>query len=185
MSLALAGARGQTHSQSGECLPGRIFPVLGIALEHAQAAEFTALHRAGRYDDGVLTLETTSPDRLVLRLPLDPTKLSMLRKRLENFLVGHGVSEIDLFDLTVAVSEAVANAIEHPVAPLDPVVTVEATIVDRTVVVTVRDTGQWREPSTGGLRGRGLNLISALTDVAVDQTASGTLVTLRRRLSPC
>jgi anti-sigma regulatory factor (Ser/Thr protein kinase) len=130
----------------------------------------------------VLALEAAELNRFALRLPADPTRLSVLRKRLEAFLVAHAVGETDLFDLTVAVSEAAANAIEHPVDPVDPTITVEVTIEDRTVVATVRDTGRWRESTGTGFRGRGLSLIRALGELSVRRTEQGTDVTLRRRL---
>ncbi|MEU7619319.1 SpoIIE family protein phosphatase [Micromonospora rifamycinica] len=137
-----------------------------------------------RHDDvAVLALEAAEPNRFALRLPADPTRLSVLRKRLEDFLVAHGVAENDLFDLTVAVSEAAANAIEHPVAPVQPTIAVEVSIVDRTVVATVRDTGRWRESTGAGFRGRGLALIEALGELTVRRTGEGTEVSLRRRLT--
>ena len=95
----------------------------------------------------------------------------MLRKRLEDFLVAHEVGETDLFDLTVAVSEAAANAIEHPVDPRRAGDQVEVSIEDRRVVATVRDTGQWRESTGAGFRGRGLSLIGALGELTVRRTA--------------
>ena len=62
--------------------------------------------------------------------------------------------ENDIFDLTVAVSEAAANAIEHPVEPAEPVITVEVSLDDDAVVATVRDTGQLaagdRGPASAG-----------------------------------
>ncbi|MBO4206275.1 SpoIIE family protein phosphatase [Micromonospora echinofusca] len=138
--------------------------------------------RLRRDDVAVLALEAAALNRFALRLPTDPTKLSVLRKRLEDFLIAHDVSENDLFDLTVAVSEAAANAIEHPLEPTEPHIDVEVMIADRTVTATVRDSGQWREPGGAGFRGRGLALIGALSEVAVTRTGSGTEVTLRRRL---
>ncbi|WP_406107731.1 SpoIIE family protein phosphatase [Micromonospora globbae] len=138
--------------------------------------------RPRRDDVAVLALEATEPHRFALRLPADPTRLSVLRKRLEDFLVAHGVGETDLFDLTVAISEAAANAIEHPVAPAEPTIGVEVAIEDGTVVATIRDSGRWREPTGSGFRGRGLSLIRALGDLTVDRTPDGTQVTLRRRL---
>ncbi|MGS2614658.1 SpoIIE family protein phosphatase [Micromonospora sp. LZ34] len=138
--------------------------------------------RPRRDDVAVLALEATDLNRFALRLPADPTRLSVLRKRLEDFLVAHRVGETDLFDLTVAVSEAAANAIEHPVDPTDPTISVEVTIEDRTVVATVRDSGRWREPTGSGFRGRGLSLIRALGELTVSRTAGGTELTLRRRL---
>ncbi|MGW3807163.1 SpoIIE family protein phosphatase [Micromonospora sp. NPDC005113] len=138
--------------------------------------------RPRRDDVAVLALEAAELNRFVLRLPADPTRLSVLRKRLEDFLVAHGVGETDLFDLTVAVSEAAANAIEHPVHPAEPMITVEVAIEDGTVTATVRDSGQWRESTGSGFRGRGLTLIKALGDLSVRRTAEGTEVTLRRQL---
>ncbi|SCL48991.1 SpoIIE family protein phosphatase [Micromonospora peucetia] len=136
-----------------------------------------------RDDVAVLALEAAELNRFTLRLPADPTRLSVLRKRLEGFLVAHRVTETDLFDLTVAVSEAAANAIEHPVEPVEPTISVEVTVCDRTVVATVRDSGRWRESSGSGFRGRGLALIEALGELSVTRTAEGTEVTLRRRLA--
>ncbi|MFI7487608.1 SpoIIE family protein phosphatase [Micromonospora echinaurantiaca] len=138
--------------------------------------------RPRRDDVAVLALEATELNRFALRLPADPTRLSVLRKRLEDFLVAHRVGETDLFDLTVAVSEAAANAIEHPVDPAEAMIGVEVTIEDRTVVATIRDSGRWREPTGAGFRGRGLSLIRALGELTVDRTPDGTELTLRRRL---
>ncbi|WP_328424625.1 SpoIIE family protein phosphatase [Micromonospora sp. NBC_00389] len=135
-----------------------------------------------RDDVAVLALEAAELNRFALRLPADPTRLSVLRKRLEDFLVAHGVGETDLFDVTVAVSEAAANAIEHPVHPAEPVISVEVAIENRTVTVTVRDSGRWRESAGSGFRGRGLTLIKALGELTVRRTDEGTEVTLRRQL---
>ncbi|MEV1289979.1 SpoIIE family protein phosphatase [Micromonospora sp. NPDC049679] len=141
------------------------------------------VRRQRRRDDvAVLALEAAHLDRFALRLPADPTKLTVLRRRLEDFLVAHNVTESALFDLTVAISEAAANAIEHPMTPIEPVVFVEVAIEDRTVVARVRDTGQWRAATEGGFRGRGLALIGALAELTVSRTADGTEVTLRRPL---
>ncbi|MFE9653597.1 SpoIIE family protein phosphatase [Micromonospora sp. NPDC006431] len=137
-----------------------------------------------RHDDvAVLALEATELNRFVLRLPAEPTRLSVLRKRLEDFLVAHHVGETDLFDLTVAISEAAANAIEHPVSPTEPVIGVEVMIEDRTVTATVRDSGRWRESTGSSFRGRGLALIQALGELTVTRSGAGTEVTLRRRLA--
>ncbi|MEV7987044.1 SpoIIE family protein phosphatase [Micromonospora sp. NPDC085948] len=138
--------------------------------------------RPRRDDVAVLALEAAELNRFALRLPADPTRLSVLRKRLEDFLVAHAVDETDVFDLTVAVSEAAANAIEHPVHPAEAVISVEVAIEDRTVTATVRDSGQWRESTGSGFRGRGLALIRALGELSVRRTDEGTEVTLRREL---
>jgi DNA-binding response OmpR family regulator/anti-sigma regulatory factor (Ser/Thr protein kinase) len=162
-----------------------------LAAEVAQPAEHVddlldallgrVAGQARRDDIALLALEATEPREFVLQLPADPTRLSVLRKRLEDFLTAHGVSDNDVFDITVAVSEAAANAIEHPIAPAEPIITIEASLDDEAVTVTVRDTGSWRPASpSAGFRGRGLALIGALSDLSVARTEAGTAVTLRR-----
>ncbi|WP_328478659.1 SpoIIE family protein phosphatase [Actinoplanes sp. NBC_00393] len=139
--------------------------------------------RATRRDDiALIALEVTEPREFLLRLPAEPGRLTVLRRRLEDFLAAYGVAEEDAFDLVVAVSEAAANAIEHPVDPAQPVITVEASISDEAVLVTVRDTGHWRPATEAGFRGRGLALIGALTELSVHRSPEGTAVTLRRPL---
>ena len=145
----------------------------------AKAAEQTR-----RDDIALLALQATEPREFVLRLPADPARLSVLRRRLEDFLTAHAVPDNDIFDLTVAVSEAAANAIEHPVEPAEPVITIEVSLDDDAVLATVRDTGNWRPAGAAGFRGRGLALIGALSELSVARTESGTAVTLRRPLSP-
>jgi anti-sigma regulatory factor (Ser/Thr protein kinase) len=143
-----------------------------------------AARRTRRDDIALIAVQATEPREFVLRMPADATRLSVLRRRLEDFLTGHGVPEADVFDLTVAVSEAAANAIEHPIDPADELITVEASIEADAVLVTVRDTGTWRPAAEGGFRGRGLALIGALTELAVSRGPGGTAVTLRREISP-
>jgi signal transduction histidine kinase/DNA-binding NarL/FixJ family response regulator/anti-sigma regulatory factor (Ser/Thr protein kinase) len=143
----------------------------------------TAARRTRRDDIAVLALEASEPSEFLLRLPAEPTRLSLLRRRLEDFLTGHGVSETDIFDLTVAVSEAAANAIEHPIDPAEPMITVQASMREEAVLVTVRDTGGWRPAAATSLRGRGLALIGALTELTVARGDHGTAVTLRRPLT--
>ncbi|MFF5293359.1 SpoIIE family protein phosphatase [Paractinoplanes globisporus] len=143
-----------------------------------------AAGRTRRDDIALIAVQATEPREFVLRMPADATRLSVLRRRLDDFLTGHGVPEADVFDLTVAVSEAAANAIEHPIDPVEELITVEASIEDDAVLVTVRDTGTWRPAADGGFRGRGLALIGALTDLAVSRGPGGTTVTLRREINP-
>ena len=142
-----------------------------------------AARRPRRDDVALLALQSTEPREFVLRVPAEPTRLSVLRRRLEDFLVSNGVPETDVFDLTVAVSEAAANAIEHPVDPAEATITVEASVDDEAVVVRVRDTGRWRPSESAGFRGRGLALIGALAELSVVRGDEGTVVTLRRPLS--
>ncbi|MEU4426210.1 SpoIIE family protein phosphatase [Actinoplanes sp. NPDC024001] len=155
--------------------------------EHVDDLLETLLAKASRFarrdDIALVALEVTEPREFLLRLPAEPGRLTVLRRRLEDFLAAHGVAEADAFDLVVAVSEAAANAIEHPLEPAEPVITVEASLSDDAVVVTVRDTGGWRPATDAGFRGRGLALIGALTELSVHRSPEGTAVTLRRPLT--
>jgi anti-sigma regulatory factor (Ser/Thr protein kinase) len=129
------------------------------------------------------TVEVTQLGRFTMILPADPTRLTVLRQRLEKFLSAHRVSDIDIFDLIIAVSEATANAIEHPLNRRTDVVEVEVSIDHGAAVATVRDSGQWRPATAGGNRGRGLALIGELAELSVRRTPDGTAVTFRRRLT--
>jgi anti-sigma regulatory factor (Ser/Thr protein kinase)/DNA-binding transcriptional ArsR family regulator len=144
----------------------------------------TVAEQPRRDDIALLALQAIEPRELVLRLPADPTKLSVLRRRLEDFLTANRVPENDVFDLTVAVSEAAANAIEHPIDPAEPTITIEVTFEEDAVLATVHDTGTWRPAGGAGFRGRGLAMIGALSELSVARSAHGTAVTLRRPLTP-
>ncbi|WP_430783881.1 SpoIIE family protein phosphatase [Actinoplanes sp. G11-F43] len=142
-----------------------------------------ATRRGARRDDvALVAMEVTEPREFVLRLPADAGRLIVLRRRLEDFLAAHRVSDDDAFDLVMAVSEAAANAIEHPVDPAEPVITVTASFQPEAVLVAIRDTGSWRPATDAGFRGRGLALIGALTELSVHRSAEGTEVVLRRPL---
>ncbi|SDT77806.1 Anti-sigma regulatory factor (Ser/Thr protein kinase) [Actinoplanes derwentensis] len=130
-----------------------------------------------------VALEVTEPREFELRLPSEAGRLIVLRRRLEDFLSAHQVPDDDAFDLVMAVSEAAANAVEHPVDPAEPWITVTASFQPEAVLVTVRDTGGWRPSGDAGFRGRGLALIGALTELSVHRSAEGTEVVLRRPLS--
>ncbi|MBL7253592.1 SpoIIE family protein phosphatase [Actinoplanes sp. LDG1-01] len=143
-----------------------------------------AAKRTRRDDIALLALEATEPREFVLRLPAEPAQLSVVRRRLDEFLTAHAVPEADAFDLSVAVSEAAANAIEHPIEPAEPFITVEASVAEGAVTIVVRDSGSWRPSESGGFRGRGLALIGALSELSVLRSPEGTSVTLRRPFSP-
>jgi anti-sigma regulatory factor (Ser/Thr protein kinase) len=84
----------------------------------------------------------------------------------------------------LAVGEAVTNAIEHGSrSESRRTVSVEASLREETVTITVSDTGQWIGDSSASLRsrrGRGLSLMSGLADhVDTLRTPAGTRVTLQ------
>ncbi|WP_127554089.1 SpoIIE family protein phosphatase [Actinoplanes sp. OR16] len=156
--------------------------------EHVEDLLDALLAKASRHerrdDIAMIALQVTEPSEFELRLPAEPERLTILRRRLEDFLAAHEVPENDSFDLVMAVSEAAANAIEHPLDPAEQAIVVEASHTGDAVVVTVRDSGRWRPATDAGFRGRGLALIGALTELSVHRTPDGTAVTLRRPLHP-
>jgi len=91
-------------------------------------------------------------------------------------------------DLTVAVSEALINAVEHAftarTAPGS--LGLHATVADDHVLITITDNGTWRfAHDSFGHRGRGLALIHQLTTHAhIELDSRGTTVRLRHQLPP-
>jgi GAF domain-containing protein/anti-sigma regulatory factor (Ser/Thr protein kinase) len=102
-------------------------------------------------------------DRLSTTWPVSLDSLAGVRNLLRRWLRTHGATEEEAYDITVACQEACANAIEHAYGPGRGEYTLDAEIAHDRVVVTVRDTGRWREPR-GEHRGRGLALMRALMD---------------------
>lgn len=126
------------------------------------------------------------PQRLVLRLvPLAPC-VGFARRELGLWLARNGVERALASDISVACSEACANAVEHPVSPARHLFEVWGDAGADTVAIGVRDYGDWAvRPPDDGERGRGLPLIRALMDrVEVEREGAGTSVTMWKRRSP-
>ncbi len=119
---------------------------------------------------------------LTLRLPVYAQALAALRAQVRDCLRSADVGENDVQELLVALGEAVANAIAHPIAPTQPFIEVELRASADEVVATVRDFGQWNGKGDDNNRGWGMALMEALTDVEIDDHGNGTVVTLRRSL---
>jgi len=172
---------------------------LAAALSHARTAERACqvavaemVPPDGLADDvAIVAMQSTRiPEELRLDLPADPGVLSGTRRLLRRWLRERGAEEPVLSELALATNEACANAIEHAYAPGPASFRLHARLEDQsgsgspTVVITVGDTGQWREPR-GENRGRGLTIIeTAVDDFEVNTSSDGTEVTMRRRLRP-
>ena len=139
----------------------------------------------GPSDDDVAVLVADLeplPERLTTRWPADADALGGLRHLLRRWLTGHGASPDETYDITVAVQEAAANAVEHAYAPGTAAFAVDAEHRDGAIVVVVSDHGRWRE-ARGKNRGRGLPLMEGLMEsVEVRRAEGGTSVELRRTL---
>jgi anti-sigma regulatory factor (Ser/Thr protein kinase) len=118
------------------------------------------------------------------RLQARPSSAILLRRKLQDWLDSRGVSEHERFDIVLAVSEAFANAVEHPQLPAAGVVDVEAGIDGDELELTIRDYGAWRNERERTEGGFGFPIMwTVMEDVAVDSQSEGSTITLRRRLS--
>jgi PAS domain S-box-containing protein len=136
-------------------------------------------------DIAVLTVRTEplSPERLHLDLPANPKALGTLRRTVSRWLEPLGASDVESNDIQVSCHEACSNAMEHGYRFREATVDVNAEFDGSEVVVTVADSGGWREQRDDD-RGRGLDLIRALMDsVEVEPGPEGTTVRMRKRLA--
>jgi serine phosphatase RsbU (regulator of sigma subunit)/anti-sigma regulatory factor (Ser/Thr protein kinase) len=136
-------------------------------------------------DVALLAIETLPLGKtLELTLPARPHVLAGLRRTLARWLQAAGADENELFDLTLSVSEAATNAIEHAYGARDDTFTVTGERDGRQITATVRDGGRWRTARAPG-GGRGLEIMRALVDsVDVNSDDDGTIVTMTKRLGP-
>ena len=124
-------------------------------------------------------------DTFSLRLARLPQVVGLVRHELRRWLDEHGVASTDQVDITLACSEACANAVEHPGRPARQAFEVEAWREDGELLLSVRDFGAWTDPTSGGTRGRGLRMIKSLMDdVEITSGEDGTKISMRRTLGP-
>ena len=128
---------------------------------------------------------TELPDRFRSAWPADASALRVLRQLLRRWLGKWGASSDETYDITVAVQEAAANAVEHAYAPGSAAFEVDARHEDGVITVVVQDHGRWRAARGGEQRGRGLPIMHSLMDaVEVQHGDDGTTVQLKRTLRP-
>ncbi|HEV2357706.1 MAG TPA: SpoIIE family protein phosphatase [bacterium] len=156
-------------------IDGLVDRVLTAALEGRTAEDDVALV--------ALRLAPLTPDRLQIRLPAVPASLAQMRQTLRRWLEAAEVKLEDAYDVTTAINEACANAIEHAYGPTDGTFECELSFAGDVLTAAVRDGGQWR-PARGQYRGHGLKLMEALMgDVEVGSGPGGTVVQMRRRIA--
>ena len=140
----------------------------------------------GPSDDDIAVLVAdllVLPERLSTRWPADAEALGGLRHLLRRWLAGHGATPNETYDITCAVQEAAANAVEHAYAPGAAAFSVDAEHHDGTITVVITDHGSWRE-ARGRNRGRGMPLMEGLMEsVSVRRAPGGTSVELKRTLA--
>ena len=126
-----------------------------------------------------------TPERFSFRAARLRSSLALVRRRLRRWLESGGVDPEEAADITLACSEACANAIEHPLEPARQVFEVEGTRTDEGIELRVRDFGVWRPGRESDTRGRGLQMIRQLMDstevVAGDHETTIVMRRARRR----
>jgi serine phosphatase RsbU (regulator of sigma subunit)/anti-sigma regulatory factor (Ser/Thr protein kinase) len=118
--------------------------------------------------------------------PARPDRLEAIRAGLRAWLRDKLVSAEDETALTLAVSEAAANSVEHAYRrSAVGTVRVQANLTTKgDALLVVADDGSWRPPITkAGTRGRGLAMVAeAVDDFSIDTESGGTVVRMHRRL---
>jgi anti-sigma regulatory factor (Ser/Thr protein kinase) len=123
------------------------------------------------------------PRELCLTIPASSGALPCARAALRRWLSQIGVDPRIAADVLVAVWEACANAVEHPLQPTTASVHVRAEAGEETLAVSVRDSGRWQPRRSSATRGFGLALVEGLMDdVLIERRPDGTEVRMIRRL---
>ena len=141
--------------------------------------------RPSHEDDlAIIALRVSAlPEHFRSAWPADPAALRVLRQSLRRWLGKWGADADEIYEITVAVQEASANAVEHAYSPGSAAFEVDARYADGVITVVVHDRGQWRDARGGEQRGRGLPIMQSLMEtVDVERSEQGTIVRLSRTL---
>jgi anti-sigma regulatory factor (Ser/Thr protein kinase) len=145
----------------------------------------TLLPRGARRDDAALLCAHVKAisDPLELALDAEIESIPVVRRLLALWLRDAGATRREIEEVALACSEACANAIEHAYGPAPAQMLVRAELLaDQEAVVSVSDSGSWREPREGD-QGRGTALMQGLMDaIETDRGPDGTTVRLRRQI---
>ncbi len=133
------------------------------------------------FDDIALlaaTLLPAQPDDVELRLPAAPTSAAIARRLASRYARVAKLGPERTFDLTIAVGEAVANAVEHAYLGAKGDFVVRLSLRAGRVHGEVQDLGTWREANPDAERGRGLAILRATTqELELNRSSHGTTVT--------
>jgi GAF domain-containing protein/anti-sigma regulatory factor (Ser/Thr protein kinase) len=139
---------------------------------------------SGHDDIAVLAVQLVAePVReFAIEREAQPPQLAAVRTHVRRWLSTIGAEPGDIEALVLAVNEAAANVITHAYGGAGGALVVRGRFVDGEVEIVVIDRGTWRRRKSA-TSGHGLSLIEQLTDAhSVRQSATGTVVEMRRRL---
>lgn len=130
-------------------------------------------------DTAIVVVDLLPADApLSFSVPATPESLHRVRRAVRAFAERCGVRPERAEEIVFAVGEAALNTVEHAYRAAGGQLHVRGERRGDTLVVTVRDVGEWREPVERG-RGRGLRIMRQLADeVNVETGAEGTSVEL-------
>ena len=132
----------------------------------------------------------TAPRDVKIALPPDPQAMAAVRDRVAAYAREAGMSREELGDFVTAISEALANAIEH--AHTSSEIELTCRLSDGAVIATVTDRGIGFLPESDRPasdfppanveRGRGMSIMRCCTDIfaVVSEVGKGTSVVLGR-----
>jgi anti-sigma regulatory factor (Ser/Thr protein kinase)/putative methionine-R-sulfoxide reductase with GAF domain len=171
-------------------LPDSIDELVGVVTGSRSPADacLLAMDRmvplSGPRDDvAVIALQNDPiPEVLDLDMRADPSSLVLVRRLVGRWLSRHRVEREVAIEITIAISEACANAVEHAYGPGRGSFSVHAEQRGDFIEARVIDRGHWRA-ARGEHRGRGLEIIRAAMDqVEVRAESEGTEIIMRRNL---
>ena len=125
----------------------------------------------------------TEDERLELQPLRHLSEVRGMRATLTTWLADQGVGEDDIFAVTVAVGEAVVNALQHAYRGTEGAVEVAVELEHDVVRATVSDQGLWPEQDGVTDDKRGLRLMRGLAEVEVVRGSRGTTVSIGRQVS--
>jgi anti-sigma regulatory factor (Ser/Thr protein kinase) len=124
----------------------------------------------------------TEEERLEVHSVRHLSEVRVMRATVGTWLAERGVEDDDIFAVTVAVGEAVVNALQHAYPDTEGTVDV-AVELDRDVVrATVSDHGFWPEQDAVTDDQRGLRLMRGLAEVEVVRGRGGTTISIGRQV---
>ena len=117
--------------------------------------------------------------------PADLGEVRAARHNAERWLRDLDLDEELVNDIVLSISEGATNSVRHAYDRGSEVdVVVEMEVQRSTLVVTVRDAGEWRLARPGNPGGRGLGIIGRVADdVSIDRRTDGTTLRLTFDLS--
>lgn len=118
----------------------------------------------------------------------DPQRLGEAREWARDVAEQAGLDEPDCFQVRLAMSEAVANAIQHGSQTASDCIRVEAFREEGLLVFEVSDTGTFVAPTTHSTdddeSGRGLEVLSMIMDdVGMSSRNGGSVLRFAKRLT--